>query len=124
MSLFTIDISALLASPVGNMEEFHFSQEIPMETWEDLLCEKELQMNIKIIRQDHGLDCLLSHLSTVISIPSEGIENRDIEIDGVTREFHIKKTTEDTDDISYINMRDGTIDLSLILEQELLIAGL
>ena len=123
MSLFTIDISGLLTSPVGSMEEFNFREDIPRDTWEDLICEEELHMNIKIIRQDHGLDCILSRLSTVISIPSEGIENKEVAIDGVTRELHLKKTEKDTDDISYIDMRNGTIDLSLILEQELLIAG-
>lgn len=123
MSLFTIDISPVLASSVGSIEEFQFSQEIPKNTWEDLVCEESLTMNIKIVRQEYGVDCILNQLSTVISIPSEGIEGKDIQIDGVTREFHLKKTPKDTDDISYIDTHDMTIDLTLIMEQELLIAG-
>lgn len=123
LSLFTIDISALLQSPVGSIEEFQFDQEIPKDTWEDLVCESDLQMSIKLIRQEYGLECIFGQLSTSISIPSEGIKNKEIEIDGVSREFHLKKRNEDTDDISYIDMHDGTIDLSLVLEQELLIAG-
>lgn len=123
MSLFTIDISALLQSPVGSIEEFQFDQEIPQDTWEDLVCESDLQMSIKLIRQEYGLECIFGQLSTSISIPSEGIKNKEIEIDGVSREFHLKKRNEDTDDISYIDTHDGTIDLSIILEQELLIAG-
>lgn len=123
MSLFTLDISTLLSSPVGTMEEFHFEQEIPADTWEDLICEETLQMHIKIVRQEYGVDCILGNLKTIISIPSEGIENKEIEIDGVTREFHLKKKREDTDDISYINTHDASIDLATIIEQELLIAG-
>jgi hypothetical protein len=123
MSLFTIDISALLQSPVGSIEEFQFDQEIPSDTWEDLVCESDLEMNIKLIRQEYGLECIFGQLTTSISIPSEGIKNKEIEIDGVSREFHLKKRNEDTDDISYIDTHDGTIDLSLVLEQELLIAG-
>lgn len=123
MSLFTIDISTVLSAPVGSMEEFHFAQEIPADMWEDLICETDLKMNIKIVKQDYGVDCILSELSTTISIPSEGIENKEIEIDGVTREFHLKKKNEDTDDISYVYTHDASIDLTTILEQELLIAG-
>lgn len=81
MTLFTIDISTVLSAPVGSMEEFHFSQEIPADMWEDLVCETEFKMNIKIVKQDYGIDCILSELSTTISIPSEGIENKEIEID-------------------------------------------
>jgi len=81
MSLFTIDISSVLASPVGSMEEFQFSQKIPTNTWEDLICNEELRMNIKIIRQEYGLDCILGGVSTSITIPSEGIEEKKITID-------------------------------------------
>jgi hypothetical protein len=123
MSLFTLDISAILLSPVGTMEEFHFCQEIQGDMWDDLLCETTLEMNIKIVRQDYGVDCILGQLKTTISILSEGIDKKEIEIDGVTREFHLKKNPNDTDDVSYIETRDMTIDLSFILEQELLIAG-
>jgi hypothetical protein len=105
------------------MEEFHFEQEIPADTWEDLICEETLQMHIKIVRQEYGVDCILGNVKTTISIPSEGIENKEIEIDGVTREFHLKKKREDTDDISYIDTHDASIDLTTIIEQELLIAG-
>ena len=38
MSLFTIDISTLLSSPVGTTEDFRFEQEIPTETFEDIIC--------------------------------------------------------------------------------------
>ncbi len=38
MSLFTIDILTLLSSPVGTTEEFQFDQDIPVETFEDLIC--------------------------------------------------------------------------------------
>ena len=123
MPLFTIDISSILASPVGSLEEFQFCQEIPEKTWEDLICLRELQMHIRLIRQEYGLDCILSQLSTTVTIPSEGIEEKEITIDGVTREFHLKKSPKDTDDISYIDTRNGTIDLTSVLEQELLIAA-
>lgn len=124
MSLFTIDISSILSTPVGSIEEFQFSQEIPADTWADVICEEDLDMHIKIIRQEYGVDCILSNLKTTITIPSEGIEQREIDIHGVTREFHLKKTPSDTDDISYIDTHDATIDLTTVLEQELLISGL
>lgn len=124
MSLFAVDISTILSSPVGTIEEFHFAQEIPEDIWEDLICETDLEMSIKIVKKEYGVDCILEGLKTTIAIPSEGIENKEIEIDGVTREFHLKKKKEDTDDISYIDTHDASIDLTTILEQELLIAGL
>lgn len=123
MSLFTIDISRLLGLPVGSIEEFHFDQEIPADTWEDLICEEPLVMDIKVVREEFGISCLLQELSTNISIPSEGIESSPISLEHISREFHLKKKIEDTDDIEYIDTHDATIDLSRIVEQELLIAG-
>lgn len=124
MSLFTIDVSSLLQLPVGSISEFQFEQEIPTDTWEDLICEEPLSMNIKLVRQDYGINCIIWSLSTTIAIPSESIENKIIELNNISREFHLKKKKEDTDDIEYIDTHDATIDLSTILEQELLIAGL
>lgn len=124
MSLFTIDVSSLLQLPVGSISEFQFEQEIPTDTWEDLICEDALSMNIKLVRQDYGINCIIWSLSTTITIPSESIENKIIELDNISREFHLKKKKEDTDDIEYIDTHDATVDLSTILEQELLIAGL
>ena len=124
MSLFTIDISTLLSSPVGTTEEFRFDQDIPEDTFEDVVCQWWLSMTIKLLHQEYGIECILVALQTTIEIPSEGIENKEIEIIGVSREFHTKKQLQDTDDIQYINMHDGTIDLTEIIREELLIAGL
>ena len=124
MSLFTIDTSSLLQLPVGSISEFQFEQEIPTDTWEDLICEEPLSMNIKLVREDYGINCIIWSLSTSITIPSESIEDTIIELENISREFHLKKKKEDTDDIEYINTHDGTIDLARVIEQELLIAGL
>lgn len=59
-----------------------------------------------------------------MTIPSESIEHKSLELENISREFHLKKKKEDTDDIEYINTHDATVDLSTIIEQELLIAGL
>ncbi len=124
MSLFTIDISALLSLPVGSISEFQFEQEIPEGTWEDLICTEVLAMSVKLIREDYWINCLLEKVSTLITIPSEGLEDIPISLEHISREFHLKKTEKDTDDIEYINTHDATIDLTRIVEQELLIAGL
>jgi len=124
MSLFTIDTSTLLQLPVGSISEFHFEQEIPTDTWDDLVCEEPLSMDIKLVRQDYGINCIIWSLSTIITIPSESIEHKPLELENISREFHLKKKKEDTDDIEYIDTHDATIDLSTIIEQELLIAGL
>ncbi len=124
MSLFTIDISALLSLPVGSVSEFQFEQEVPEDTWEDLVCTEDLMMSVKLIREDYGINCLLQEITTIVTIPSEWIEEKIIELDNISREFRLKKTPKDTDDIEYINTHDATIDLAKIIEQELLIAGL
>jgi|GEM_PF-1207472 len=124
MSLFTIDVSSLLQLPVGSISEFQFEQEIPEETWDDLICEELLTMQIKLVREDHGITCIIQNLTTTITIPSESIEYKKIQLEHISREFHLKKSPKDTDDIEYINSHDATIDLSTIIEQELLIAGL
>ena len=59
MSLFTIDTSTLLQLPVGSISEFHFEQEIPTDTWDDLVCEEPLSMDIKLVRQDYGINCII-----------------------------------------------------------------
>lgn len=124
MSLFTIDISSLLSLPVGSISEFQFEQDIPEDTWEDLICTEILSMSVKLIREDYGINCLLQKITTTVTIPSEGIEEKVVELDNISREFRLKKTEKDTDDIEYINLHDATIDLSRVIEQELLIAGL
>lgn len=124
MSLFTIEVSSLLQLPVGSISEFHFEQEISTDTWEDLICEGFLSMTIKLVREDYGINCILQNLDATITIPSEGIENKTLALENISREFHLKKKNEDTDDIEYIDHHDATINLSTIIEQELLIAGL
>lgn len=124
MSLFTIDVSALLSLPVGSISEFQFEQDIPDDTWEDLISTEVLAMSVKLIREEYGINCLLEKVSTLITIPSEGLEDISISLEHISREFHLKKTPKDTDDIEYINTHDVTIDLTRIVEQELLIAGL
>ncbi len=124
MSLFTIDISSLLPQPVWSMLEFEFEQDIPEDIWEDLVCTESLIMSVKLIREDYGINCLLQKITTTITIPSEGIEDKIINLDNISREFHLKKSEKDTDDIEYINSHDATIDLARVIEQELLIAGL
>ena len=123
MFLFTIDISTLLHSPIGTVEEFQFSQDIPDDTFEDVICLEPLAIHIKLVRQEYGIQCLLLSVSTLVDVPSNDIKKRAIEIQDVTREFHIKKLREDTDDIEYINDHDATIDLANIINQELLIAA-
>lgn len=123
MSLFTIDISSLLSLPVGSVSEFQFEEVIPEDTWEDLICEEVLSMHIKLIRQEYGINCIIQELTTTITIPSESIEKKIIKLQNISREFHLKKTPTDIDDIEYIDTHDVTIDLTRILEQELLIAG-
>ncbi len=123
MSLFTIDVSSLLHSPVGTVEEFQFCQDIPEDTLEDVVCLEPLDIHIKLVRQEYGIQCLLLEVHTVVDISSNDIKNKTIEIQDVTREFHIKKLREDTDDIEYINDHDATIDLANIINQELLIAA-
>jgi hypothetical protein len=124
MSLFTIDVSSLLSLPIGSISEFEFEQDIPEDTWQDLVCTEMLQMSVKLIREDYGINCLLAEVSTIITIPSEGLENISISLEHISREFHLKKSPKDTDDIEYINTHDATIDLSRVIEQELLIAWL
>jgi hypothetical protein len=124
MSLFTIDISSLLQLPVGSISEFQFEQEIPTDMWDDLLCEEMLAMHIKLVREDYGINCIIQNLTTTVTIPSESIEHKAIQLEHISREFHLKKSPKDTDDIEYINTHDATIDLVTIIEQELLIAGL
>ncbi len=80
-------------------------------------------MNIKLIHQDYGINCIIQNLKTTITIASESIEKKIIELQNISREFHLKKTPKDTDDIEYIDTHDVTIDLTRIIEQELLIAG-
>ncbi len=124
MSLFTIEASPLLQLPVGSISEFHFEQEIPADTWDDLVCEEALSMYIKLVREDYGINCIIQNLTTTITIPSESIEHKTLELESISREFHLKKKKEDTDDIEYIDTHSATIDLSNIIEQELLISGL
>ena len=124
MSLFTIDISTLLHSPVGTMEEFQFNQDIPVDTFEDVICTQPLDMHIKLVREEYWIRCIFSSLQTQLSIPSEGIEEKTVELHSLSREFHIKKKSDDTDDIEYIDSYNGTINLSKVIEQELLIGGM
>lgn len=124
MSLFSLDISEILGSPVGTIREFHFEQTLPEDTFTDVICREELIMDIKLVHQSYGIECLFVSLETTIDIPSESIENKEILLTNQSREFHLKKSEKDTDDIQYIDTHDMTIDLTLAIEEELLIAGL
>lgn len=124
MSLFSLDIAEILSSPIGTMREFQFAQDLPTNTFSEVICEKNLIMDIKLIRQDYGIECLFLSLETTINIPSESIENKDIILKNQSREFHVKKHETDTDDIQYIDTHTMMIDLTQVIEEELLIAGL
>lgn len=122
MSLFTIDITRLLQSPVGSFDEYQFEEEVPKDTWEDLTCESPLSMNIKIVREKYGLSCIIHDIMTSISVPADALKDVDVELENIAREFHIKKSPEDTDDIGYIDMNHCTIDLTQCIREELLIS--
>ncbi len=124
MSLFSLDISEILGSPVGTIREFHFEQSLPEDTFTDVICREDLIMDIKLVHQSYGVECLFVSLETAIDIPSESIENKEILLTNQSREFHLKKAEKDTDDIQYIDTHDMMIDLTQAIEEELLIAGL
>ncbi len=124
MSLFALDIADILAWPVGTMQEFHFEQTLPDDTFTEVVCQDDLVMDIKIIHQSYGVECLIVSLQTTIDIPNESIEWKEIILTNQSREFHTKRLPNDADDIGYIDMHTLSIDLSQALEEELLIAGL
>lgn len=74
MSLFSLDISEILGSPVGTLREFHFEQTLPEDTFSDIICRDDLIMDVKLIHQTYGIECLFISLSTTIDIVSESIE--------------------------------------------------
>ncbi|MEI6710815.1 MAG: hypothetical protein WCK88_00665 [bacterium] len=74
MSLFSLDISEILGSPVGTLREFHFEQSLPKDTFSDVICTEDLIMDIKLVHQSYGIECLFISLETTINIPSESIE--------------------------------------------------
>lgn len=124
MPLFSLDVSEILGSPVGTIREFHFEQTLPDNTFSDVICTEDLIMDIKLIHQSYGIECLFVSLDTTIDIPSESIEWKEITLSNQSREFHLKKSEKDTDDIQYIDTHDMMIDLTRAIEEELLIAGL
>lgn len=124
MSLFTLDIAEILSGPTGTMQSFHFEQLLADNAFASVTCTTGLVMDIKLVRQDYGIECLIISLETTIDIPEEYIEWKEVSLSNQSREFHLKKLEKDTDDIQYINIHDVTIDLSQAIEEELLIAGL
>ena len=124
MSLFSLDISEILGSPVGTIREFHFEQAPPKDTFTDVICREDLIMDIKLVHQSNGVECLFVSLETTIDITSESIEGKEVTLANQSREFHLKKSEKDTDDIQYIDTHDMIIDLTRAIEEELLIAGL
>lgn len=56
------------------MQEFHFEQTLPDDTFSEVVCQEDLVMDIKIIHQSYGVECLIVSLQTIIDIPSESIE--------------------------------------------------
>ncbi|MFA6079981.1 MAG: hypothetical protein WC753_00670 [Candidatus Gracilibacteria bacterium] len=124
MSLFSLDVSAILESPVGTLQEFHFEQIPPEDTFSEVICRGELVMDIKLIHQSYGIECVFVALKTTIDIPDESIQSEKVTLTNQSREFHLKKTPDDSDDIQYIDTHKLAIDLTQAIEEELLIAGL
>ncbi len=124
MSLFSLDVSEILGSPIGTIREFHFEQSLPEDTFSDVICTDNLIMDIKLVHQSYGVECLIVALEATINIPSESIEWKEVALSNQSREFHLKKSEKDTDDIQYIDTHDMMIDLMQAIEEELLIAGL
>jgi hypothetical protein len=124
MSLFSLDISEILWSPVGTLQEFHFEQILPDDTFSEVICHNELIMDIKLVRQSYGIECIFVELTTTIDIPAEWIRSEEVTFAHQSREFHLKKTPDDSDDICYIDTHKLTIDLTQAIEEELLISGL
>ena len=124
MSLFSLDVSEILGSPVGTLQEFHFEQIIPANTFSEVLCTKELVMHVRLVRQPYGVECIFVELKTTIDIPEEFIQSEEVTFANQSREFHLKKTPDDSDDILYIDTHELTLDLTQAIEEELLISGL
>ena len=124
MSLFSLDVSEILGSPVGTLQEFHFQQTIPADTFLEIICVEELIMHIRLVRQPYGVECIFVELKTTIDIPEEFIQSEEVTFANQSREFHLKKTPDDSDDIQYIDAHELTLDLTQAIEEELLISGL
>ena len=124
MSLFSLDVSEILGSPVGTLKEFHFKQTIPADTFSEVLCVEELIMHVRLVRQPYGVECIFVELKTTIDIPEEFIQSKEVTFANQSREFHLKKTPDDSDDIQYIDTHELTLDLTQAIEEELLISGL
>jgi len=124
MSLFSLDVSEILGSPIGTLQEFHFEQPIPADTFTEIICVDTLKMHVRLVRQPYGIECIFVELTTTIDIPAEFIHSEEVTFAHQSREFHLKKTENDADDIEYIDTHELTLDLTQAIEEELLISGL
>ena len=121
--MFTIDISDLLISHIGDTREFEMEEQISAADFPDIVFTAPLFVSLRIVRQDYGVDVTFERLETAVTMLEDHVEDEEIYVYDVTRKFHLKKSLEDTDDIEYISP-DMTIDLTNIIAQEIFIIAL
>lgn len=122
MSLLSIDIVDILAAPVWTTDKMGFSSDIDKDIFESIICLSPMTISLRLIRQEYGIQCVFDSIQCVVSVPSEGISDAEIHLSDISRELHLKRHEDDPDDLGYIHSNDEVYDLSLMIEQEILIA--
>lgn len=121
LSPFVIDISELLGEYEWGSEEYTFEERLDTWVFDEIVVQDTLKMDIQVVRREYGVEVRVVMLETTVDIPDDGIENKPVYLYDISREYHLNKSEEHTDDVWYIDKHEKTVDLTQAIEQEILI---
>lgn len=116
--MFEIPVWDILSSYTWDSKELEFIWEVYDWYYEDLKFLDNLELKIKIIWLDDGVNVMINKLKARVKY-NDII--RFIEIENIEREFKERIDPINSDDIKYINKTWLTIDIGDIVREEILI---
>ena len=116
-NMFKIPVGELLASYEGDTKFITFCDDVPSNTWEDVILKDLLNIEIQLTHIKEGIEVSFSRFETIADI--DGIEY-EIDIPTFERTFREKVDRNDPGSLDIINRKTGMIDLSHVIREEIL----
>ena len=114
----------MLASYTGDNQELAFDGPVYDGYYEDITFLSNLQLKIRLISIDEGIEVLISELRALIRY--EGMDHQvdfqsSDKIDAIARRFVTTYDPLNPDDIKMVDKKNSTIDLKDVIREEILL---
>lgn len=116
--MFILSVQDILGSFTGDARSLSFEAPIPKSTFSAFECLTPLVFELRLTTEEDSITATFLHLYVRVRFASQTVE---VDLHDIDRIFKPRILPSDPDDIRPIDMRNQTIDLLPVLEEEITI---